>query len=54
MLPDLQVAVPEVFAADDTVSGIVSGTWTCSAPWMQIVWNDGTTDKVFVQKGHDW
>ena len=52
--PDLQVAVPEIFTSDGSVSGTVTGKWTYNAPWIQIVWDDGTTDKVFVQKGHDW
>jgi arabinan endo-1,5-alpha-L-arabinosidase len=43
------------FAADGTVTGVSgAGTWTYTAPWLQVTWSGGTTDKVFVQKGRDW
>jgi arabinan endo-1,5-alpha-L-arabinosidase len=25
-----------------------------NAPWLQMNWSNGFTDKVFVQKGRDW
>jgi arabinan endo-1,5-alpha-L-arabinosidase len=52
--PDLQVAVPVVFVADGTVTGGATGVWTYAAPWLQVTWSGGTTDKLFVQKGRDW
>lgn len=51
---NMQTSVTETFAADGTISGFSSGSWTYTAPWMQISWSDGTTDKVYVQKGRDW
>ncbi|MEI9808667.1 MAG: glycoside hydrolase family 43 C-terminal domain-containing protein [Bacteroidota bacterium] len=27
---------------------------TYAAPWLQLNWANGFTDKVFVQKGRDW
>ena len=41
-------------AADGTLSGNTANTWTYSAPWLQLKWSNGTTEKVFVQKGRDW
>jgi arabinan endo-1,5-alpha-L-arabinosidase len=52
--PDLQVSAVVTFASNGTVSGAFSGTWSYTAPWLQIVWANGHTDKVFVQKGRDW
>lgn len=51
--PDLQVSQLVTLAANGTVSGSAQGTWTYSAPWLQIV-TGGTTEKLFVQKGRDW
>jgi arabinan endo-1,5-alpha-L-arabinosidase len=52
--PDLQVAVQMSIDAGGTLNGIANSTWTYNAPWLQLKWADGTTDKVFVQKGRDW
>jgi len=53
--PDLQTAVSTTLAADGSItSGSSTGTWTYAAPWLQLSWSTGTTDKVFVQKGRDW
>jgi len=41
-------------AADGTLNGSTANTWTYNAPWLQLNWSDGTTEKVFVQKGRDW
>jgi arabinan endo-1,5-alpha-L-arabinosidase len=53
--PDLQVATTLSVKSDGTVSnGTRTGTWTYSAPTLQISWSDGLTDKVDVHRGHDW
>jgi arabinan endo-1,5-alpha-L-arabinosidase len=52
--PDLQVAQTITIAANGTITGAATGTWTYAAPWLQISWAGGTTVKVFVQKGRDW
>jgi arabinan endo-1,5-alpha-L-arabinosidase len=55
--PNMQVAVLTTLSKDGTVkdnTGATAGTWSYVAPWLQVVWTGGTTDKVFVQKGRDW
>jgi len=52
--PDMQTSGSIALAANGTVSGAAQGSWTYSAPWLQITWSGGTTDKLFVQKGRDW
>lgn len=52
--PDMQNSVAITLNADGTVSGAAQGNWTYTAPWLQITWSGGTTDKLFVQKGRDW
>jgi arabinan endo-1,5-alpha-L-arabinosidase len=52
--PNLQVSSSINIVADGSVSGAVTGSWTYSAPWLQIARGDGGVDKVFVQKGRDW
>jgi len=53
--PNLQVATSLTLAANGNAAGAQqSGTWTYTAPWLQINWNNGTTDKVYVHRGHDW
>jgi len=52
--PDFQNSVSLTIAADGTLNGNASNTWTYAAPWLQLNWANGFTDKVFVQKGRDW
>ncbi|HEU4901462.1 MAG TPA: arabinan endo-1,5-alpha-L-arabinosidase [Flavisolibacter sp.] len=52
--PDLQTAVNLTLNADGTLNNDASSKWTYSAPWLQLAWSNGYTDKVFVQKGRDW
>jgi arabinan endo-1,5-alpha-L-arabinosidase len=52
--PDLQGSVPLSIDAAGTLNGDAANTWTYNAPWLQMKWSDGTTEKVFVQKGRDW
>lgn len=53
--PDLQVATSLTISADGTLSnGSQSGTWSYTAPLLQITWNNGTSESVNVLRGHDW
>jgi arabinan endo-1,5-alpha-L-arabinosidase len=52
--PDFQTAVSLTIAANGTLNGNSANTWTYIAPWLQMNWSNGFTDKVFVQKGRDW
>src|SRR5688500_547433 len=52
--PDFQNSVALTIAANGTLNGNSSNTWTYTAPWLELKWGNGFTDKVFVQKGRDW
>lgn len=52
--PDFQVAQSLAIGADGTLNGDAASTWTYTAPWLEMHWSNGFTDKVFVQKGRDW
>jgi arabinan endo-1,5-alpha-L-arabinosidase len=52
--PDLQVASTVTIAANGTVTGAATGSWSYAAPWLQVTWSGGSVDKVFVQRGRDW
>ena len=52
--PDLQVSTSLSIDAGGTFNGNAGNTWTYNAPWLQMNWNDGLVEKVFVQKGRDW
>lgn len=51
--PDFQSSVNINIDAAGTINGN-EGTWTYAAPWLQLNWNTGSTEKLFVQKGRDW
>jgi len=52
--PNLQVASAITIAANGTITGTTSGTWTYAAPWMQIKWSNGNTENVRVDHERDW
>lgn len=52
--PDFQNAINLTIAANGTLNGNAANTWSYSAPWLELRWANGFTDKVFVQKGRDW
>lgn len=52
--PDLQTAASLIINADGTLNTDANSKWTYNAPWLQMNWSNGYTDKVFVQKGRDW
>jgi arabinan endo-1,5-alpha-L-arabinosidase len=52
---DLQVATTITLNADGTINGSTANTWTYSAPWLELKWNNGgTIDKVVVSRERDW
>jgi arabinan endo-1,5-alpha-L-arabinosidase len=54
LYPDLQTSTDLTLDAAGTINNTAGSTWTYTAPWLQLNWSTGTTDKVFVQKGRDW
>lgn len=52
--PDFQLSAALTIDAGGTVNGVAGNTWTYAAPWLQINWNTGITEKLFVQNGRDW
>ena len=52
--PDFQLSTALVIGAGGTLNGNAGDTWTYNAPWLQLNWSNGTTEKLFVQKGRDW
>ena len=52
--PDFQNTINLTISSNGTLNGSASNTWTYSAPWLELKWANGFTDKVFVQKGRDW
>lgn len=52
--PGLQVSQPLTIDAGGTLNGNAANTWTYNAPWLQMTWSNGFTDKVHVQRGRDW
>ena len=53
LFPDLQIATDLILNSGGTIN-TNAGTWTYTAPWLQLTWNTGTVEKVLVQKGRDW
>lgn len=52
--PDMQTSILLTISADGSINGNAANKWTYNAPWLQINWDNGSTYKVFVQKGRDW
>jgi arabinan endo-1,5-alpha-L-arabinosidase len=52
--PDFQISTNMTIDAGGTINGDAGDTWTYTAPWLQLNWSTGSTEKVFVQKGRDW
>ncbi len=52
--PNFQVAENITIDAAGTINGNASSTWAYNAPWLELKWANGFTDKVLVQKGRDW
>jgi arabinan endo-1,5-alpha-L-arabinosidase len=52
--PDYQTSISLTLSANGTMNGDAGNKWTYTAPWLELKWANGYTDKVFVQKGRDW
>ncbi len=52
--PDFQTSIPLTINANGTLNSDAASTWSYNAPWLTLIWSNGFTDKVFVQKGRDW
>ncbi len=50
----LQPSAALTIGKDGKLNSDLPSTWTYNAPWLQFNWSNGSTDKVFVQKGRDW
>lgn len=52
--PDMQTSVALTINADGTLNSDAASTWTYDAPWLEMKWSNGYTDKIIVQRGRDW
>lgn len=53
--PDLQVATTITLNADGKINGSATNSWTYTAPWLQLSWNNGAfIDKLYVSRERDW
>lgn len=52
--PDFQVSFPLKLNADGTINADAGSQWTYTAPWLEMKWSNGSTDKVNVSWGRDW
>lgn len=53
--PNLQVATTITLNVNGTINGNAANTWSYSAPWLQMVWNNGAfIDKLYVSRERDW
>lgn len=52
--PDFQVSATLTISANGTLNNDANSKWTYTAPWLEMRWSNGYTDKVLVQRGRDW
>lgn len=53
--PDLQVATTITLNADGKMNNDAANTWTYSAPWLQLKWNNGAnTCNLYIYWERDW
>jgi arabinan endo-1,5-alpha-L-arabinosidase len=52
--PDFQTAIDLQLDAAGTMFGDPANTWTYTAPWLELNWNNIFIDKVLVERGRDW
>lgn len=52
--PDFQNSISLIIGSNGSLNGNTANTWVYAAPWLELRWANGFTDKVFVQKGRDW
>jgi len=54
IVPDFQEAAELTLAVDGTFNGDVNNQWTYTPPWLELNWNNVSTEKVRVERGRDW
>lgn len=52
--PDFQTSVALALDAAGTINGDTNNHWSYSAPWVTLMWGNGYTDKLHVERGRDW
>jgi arabinan endo-1,5-alpha-L-arabinosidase len=52
--PDFQVSVPLKLNEDATINAAPGSQWSYNAPWLELKWSNGQTDKVHVSWERDW
>jgi len=52
--PDMQTSIALTINADGTLNSDAASTWTYNAPWLEMKWSNGYTDKIIIQRGRDW
>jgi arabinan endo-1,5-alpha-L-arabinosidase len=54
IFPNFQMAVNITLNEDGTINGDPANQWMYEAPWLELEWSNGFTDKVIVERGRDW
>lgn len=54
IFPNFQNAVELTLDAFGTINGDPNNTWTYTAPWLEMNWNNAFISKVYVERGRDW
>lgn len=52
--PDFQVFTPMTLDAAGTIDGNPNRHWTYVSPWLLITWENGNSDKLYIERGRDW
>jgi len=52
--PDFQVSIALTISPNGTLNNDANSKWTYNAPWLEMHWSNGFTDKVLIQRGRDW
>lgn len=52
--PNFQEAIELLINPDGTLNNDANSKWTYTAPWLELKWSNGFTDKVIVERGRDW
>jgi arabinan endo-1,5-alpha-L-arabinosidase len=52
--PDFQSAVHLILNAEGSFNDDANNQWIYNAPWLELHWNTGARNKVWVERGRDW
>ena len=52
--PDFQNSVKMTLDPEGTINNNGSNTWSYSAPWLTLSWENGDLENVYVERGRDW